>query len=161
MARALRCLALLVVLVAGCGVRWESEAEELSYLQSLSNPTPEQWKRRRVLLQKDAKEAAERDAVAAQERANEDARNARIQSENDRQARLRDNDPAVIAQRKKAAADAERPWAKSLLKVAMDHQDAGDLDAAAKAYQRLIDLYPNLPEGEEGRIRLDRLRAAK
>jgi hypothetical protein len=50
---------LAALVLSGCGgpppapevpaVKWESRAEELRYLKSLSNPTPEQFRRREKL----------------------------------------------------------------------------------------------------------------
>jgi outer membrane protein assembly factor BamD (BamD/ComL family) len=55
-------LGLLALVCAGCGPKaptFESEDQELAYLQALSNPTPEQWKRRNFLKEKfDQQEAA-------------------------------------------------------------------------------------------------------
>jgi hypothetical protein len=45
---------LLAFLIQGCGSdasEFSSEKEEMAYLASLSNPTPKQWKRRKVLAE--------------------------------------------------------------------------------------------------------------
>ncbi len=46
----------VALVVAGCGgkpeAKFDSETEELSYLSELSNPTPDQWRRRNVLQEK-------------------------------------------------------------------------------------------------------------
>jgi hypothetical protein len=62
---------LLAVLTMGCGGHaptgpaFTSEREESAYLESLSNPTPEQWKRREALR---AKRKAQEDAINAPEK---------------------------------------------------------------------------------------------
>jgi hypothetical protein len=53
---------LIVMLLTGCSENFKSEAEELSYLQALSNPTPSQWKRRNELAAaSEAKELEDRE----------------------------------------------------------------------------------------------------
>jgi hypothetical protein len=42
--------ALLLLLLAGCGPKWESDLQELHYLRSLQSPTPAQYQRRTALL---------------------------------------------------------------------------------------------------------------
>lgn len=46
--RSILTVAILAAL-AGCGDRFKSHQEELAYLTALSNPTPDQWKRREEL----------------------------------------------------------------------------------------------------------------
>jgi hypothetical protein len=70
-------LLLLVALalpLAGCGPTFDSPAEELAYLQALSNPTPAQWKRRQALEQDAERARIERDAEQFMERQRELAR---------------------------------------------------------------------------------------
>jgi hypothetical protein len=58
-------LALVVAgFVAGCGSGFKDESEELRYLGSLSNPSPEQWKRREELNKKRADEEEARAQAA-------------------------------------------------------------------------------------------------
>ena len=40
---------ILAISVAGCGTKFKDDREELSYLSALSNPTPDQWKRKQEL----------------------------------------------------------------------------------------------------------------
>ena len=51
---------LLACLLSACGPHFKNEAEEQRYLESLSNPTVEQFRRREELQQKRIEELDER-----------------------------------------------------------------------------------------------------
>jgi hypothetical protein len=119
------CLAIGV----GCGgAKFADEREELSYLSSLSNPTPEQWKRKKEL------EEQARSEQSAQEEA--------IQ-----------NDPAHVAARAKERAD---DIAKCV-KDARFYEGKGAFMGAIGCWEAARDRYPDSPEAKEAPREIARL----
>jgi hypothetical protein len=47
-------IGLAAIVLTGCGSGFKDEVEEYRYLRSLSNPTPEQWRRMRWLADQPA-----------------------------------------------------------------------------------------------------------
>jgi hypothetical protein len=67
-------LAVVAALAIGCGgekpaeaPKWDDERQELRYLQTLANPTPEQFKRRDALKTKAFNEELDYQAKVAEE----------------------------------------------------------------------------------------------
>jgi hypothetical protein len=124
--------------LAGCskGTQFDSEAEELAYLSSLSNPTPEQWKRKNALTIKVAQEIEARESkqLAAW------------------------NDPAAVAQRAKE--DAERKKQADdreimlLMGKGFEKQQNGDPGGACFFFRTVAEKFPNAPEAKTARERL-------
>lgn len=55
---------LIVLALAGCSSGFRDDTEELAYLEALSNPSPDQWKRRESLRATEAEKKATRDREA-------------------------------------------------------------------------------------------------
>jgi hypothetical protein len=125
----MRRLLLLLALMAGCGGdKFATEAEELSYLSALSDPSPAQWKRRQELQMKAAREAD----AAAKGKAREE-----------------------LAARR-AAADAEGRMSPgeriaALMARAAGHEAKGDYNEAFICYKDLVEGYPAAPEAATAR----------
>jgi hypothetical protein len=151
-----RSLVLAFSLLTGCGgPSFESEAVELEYLDSLSNPTPKQFLRRKELHAAAVRAAQEERIRLAEEE--------RILREQDRILREQD--------RIRLVEEVERRMTPEEKAAYRENQASHDLEAdyhnaeakgmtpeAARAvYQSIIDRYPGTRAAAKARERLDEL----
>jgi len=134
-------LAIILSLAAGCGsklgtAKFDSEREEHAYLSSLSNPTPEQWKRKNELTEKIARESLESSRRAEAAFAAEW------------------NAPAAVAQRAKEEAERNSAAIKELMESGAEKEGKGEPGLACFYYRSIIDKFPNAPEADTARERL-------
>lgn len=138
-----------LLLLSGCSPAFKDEAEEVEYLSALDQPTLEQFRRRKELMQK---AQAERDAFARQIKAAGDAadkvfRAQMIAEEKIKQERLK---VERAAEAKKALKEA---------KVFEDRFFPG-VRTAGYRYRELIRNYPESPEAETAKERIKAIEEA-
>ena len=122
-------------LLAGCGHTFKSEGEEFEYLNSISNPTPAQWERRKELREKALLKVHE-----------EEMRRKAETDEADREWAA--GEPARAKAEKERAAVERREAVADLMRRGEAYEAKGEPGPAFHCYKDVVEKYPDAPEAK-------------
>lgn len=144
-------LAVCLCLLLGCSKeQFKSEAEELEYLTSISQPSVTQFHRKKELEAK--ADAVRRQASLADDRAFQAEEQARLNEEAAREKALEPQRKAERAAQAKAALEEAVEW---------ENRFVAGTPKAADHYRNVVKDFPDTPEARAAQIRIQELEAAQ